>query len=273
MPKEKELEQKEPIEGTKLDVQDDLKGDEKKVVLPEEFKDSKPEDLVKIIEDQKTALAEKDDQIGSIDKRFTEFEKRQGYLEGLATQLTKPAKPKEEPKVEFDIENPMASIDKVVESKLGKKEEETNKKEYNQSFFRSKAAYDDGYQHMEGNALFEGIEEEVANRVGSYHFKFVGDPMVESSLRNRETWIKAGQAVRLERKEYDKVDPGHIEPISARGGARPSESRQDRGDEFDASIDTNDPATQQWLKTHGLTVDDAQKIIADEAEEQANEEF
>jgi len=187
----------------------------------------------------------------------------------LATQLTTAReKPKEKQKIEFDIENPIASVQKVVDERIGARGVEDEKAATQRQFLGSKAAYDEGYRCMDGNPLFEGIEKEVSDKIGSFYGQFIGNPNVPiaEALRNSDNWVKVAQQVRLDRKEYDKVDPGHIEPVDVRGTARPAESRRDR-DEFDASLNMEDEETQAWMKENKLTIDEAQKIITDEAEE------
>ena len=275
MPKKEEQKQEVSVEDIKLDAQDDLKGEEKvkkveEIELPEEFKDVKPEDLVKTIEEQREALAQKDEQITGQSTRLEGVEKQVNYLSGLADSMAqnqqKVEKKKEE--IEFDIEKPMVSVRKVMAEERQKEKQEDQQVAYQRQFSQSQAAYNEGYQTMKGNPLFEGIEKQVSDKMGSYYSQFVGIPNAtpEVYLRDSKKWIQVAQGIRLEREEYDKVDPGHIEPVEARGGARPDESRRDR-DEFDTSLNMEDPETAAWMKENKLTIDDAQKIITAEAEE------
>lgn len=162
--------------------------------------------------------------------------------------------------------NPSESVKKIAKDAWAEEQEKQRKQAAQGNYQRTRAAFESmapkvfkKYPH-----LFDGIEGDTKEAV----LKFFGEGIkaghdVSPWLNQEQTWVKAGQSVRMTREEYDKMDPNpKTKPMSSQPTEKPSStgSRSDPDQELMDGIRLT-AEDRAWGRSHGHKTDEAIKKV------------
>lgn len=209
--------------------------------IPEKYQGKSLEDVITMHQEAEKRMGSMGDELG---KTRQEREKAQQDLQYVQqwyqTQQARPQEPEpQSPTTSFDYDNPVESVDKIVEKKLQGWAEEQKKhqqqmqhQEATQNFLRGKDSA------LRGNrGLYEGIERDVETTVWN---AYLGGIIPRWNLSDPSTWEDAAWLIHKRNKNWDKLVPPKPKPMSPTptdtpGGIKPP-SVEPAGEplEFDA---------------------------------------
>jgi len=242
------------------------------------------EELQEILGEQEKAmgkLSEKVDQFkGDMDYWRTRSDSmdRDKQLYGQTTPQTV-AQPTQQATVQapqFNWEKPVESVSGVVDQRLAEERKIYAQDQINRVVDEGKVAFNVGFDAaMRSNPrLFEGKEfqREIADFMMGYYAPFAqkGIP-VAHYLNNPKVWIKAAQSKRLDRDEYDKIQPERIDPVSPTGTQIPDQAKPQSPEEKPVDLSPGAKHMVSWFKEKGYVEgeEEAAEMVREERKERA----
>ncbi len=182
------------------------------VEVPEKLRGKRFEDAV-------SAFLEVEREKGRQAQELGELRQVVQYLVGQARQAAAPTPgptaPPADPPIEIDWEKPHESIQRLVDRELSKREMVQRNAYVQELSQRAWDAHQRGREAMSKNRrLFEGIEQEVEQRMISIFGPQVSQGRdVTGHLADPAMWERAAEFVRVERREYDRLQ-ATIKPVA-----------------------------------------------------------
>jgi len=258
------------------------------------FKDKTPEELLDILEEKERFIGEQTTQIGDYKSRVESLESSQ--VSGGAQvepdyrdepfSFTPPSRPTpgygspmpsvqpsavDPSKLEFNFEKPVESTREVVRQELAAFQMGSMAREFQSNINRAKHAFSAGSKKAmsKNKRLFGGIEKDVLKMVENFYTPDVmrGVP-VDTLLMTDDPWVKAAQNIRLDRGEFDKLQPEKIQPMTAPRTEHPDSAQpgpKGSSKRF-TEVDWNSDEVRQWMKVNELSRKEAEEIIAETQE-------
>ena len=254
------MEPEEKVEGQPIDESAPESTPES---TPQESKETAPATPVKSPEDLSKMVEDAQSHIGRLSSELGELRQYKSLAEQLLQERQRqaqqaPAQP--EKAFEFDYENPIKSMDTYLEHKLSKEREkmqhESNRRmvlETQQRFERGKrTAYETNPR------LFKGIEKDVEGVV----FQSVRSGIVQPwEVDDPKTWETAATVLAASRKDYSRLMPDKVTPVSPTPTETPSYSRSASSGDIEVTLDEAD---KTWAKEQNITEEQAKEIIKKE---------
>jgi len=266
-----------------------LPPDKKSGAKPDKYEGKSTEELRDILTEQEKAmgkLSEKVDQFkGDVDYWRTKADAtdrdRQLYGAGTQTSTLQPNIPgtQQQGQSQFDWEKPAESVGSVVDQRLAQRDQMYAQEQVGRVVDEAKVAFNVGYENAKRSnpRLFEGkdFEREVVDFMYNYYAPFASKGIpVAHYLNNPKTWVRVAQNKRLERNEYDRLQPEQIIPVSPTGTQIPNQAKPQSPEE--KPIDLSPGAKQMvgWFKEKGYVKgeEEAAEMVREEREEKAKRE-
>lgn len=223
------------------------------------------EDLARVAKEQDTHIGDRNREIGELRTKIEDIENTQSQDSGYYAPPQAPQYyPPPPPKPEFNWDNPMQTVEEVVGRTVAGQAQQFMQGQFANNLQRGQHAFQQGRQTMASDPkLFKGIEKEVEETVAQYYLPHIqqGTP-VEHYLTDRKVWEKTAQHIRLNRGEYDKLQP---DTSAVRYTA--TETPSGRTVTESSPVLQLEPEDRDFAKQMGLTDKQAKEII--EAEIQA----
>ena len=221
-----------PAAEVKLEAEQKLE-QETQDALPEHLRGKSVSELAKIINDKDTHIGERDKTLGDLKSRVSQYDNYYALQQQQAQQAQQAAAPVEN-KDEFDYDKPLSSVDKRIDEKLGKFQEQLANAYGTQEKQRAYGNYvrgrDDSFK--QNPKLFKGIEEPVATAM---EFAYKNRIFTAEDMADPKKWA---QTARVQRALYDEGNSvqGAVSatptetPGTAKADVRPSNSGLDMDD-------------------------------------------
>ena len=233
--------------------------------VPEEFKGKTSEDLIKEIQASQKELGKQSKEVGEL-RNSLEYEKQ---LREMAVQRTREADaqptPAEEPRVDWNYEKPVESVEQIVDRRLDKRDGIRQQNDLKQVQAEAQSNYAEGRRlsMSQNSKLFEGIEREVEDGVyRAYMNRTIGI----HELRNPEAWTMTANLIHLRDGKMDRLQPTSIKPVETTSTELPTPAKPGTTEKPFTGLDYTNEGTQKMVKQYGLTKEEAEEIIKEEQE-------
>lgn len=284
LPPDKDVKLRAPVDqkDAKPQPPDKTPGDK-----PDKYEGKSVEELRGFLADQEQhmgKLTEKIEQFrGDMDYWRTKAEAtdrdRQLYGQNMPQQGAQPTQPQQQDQSQFNWERPAESVGSVVDQKLAQRDAVYAQDQVNRVVDEAKAAFNVGFDNARHTnpRLFEGkdFEREVGNFMMNYYAPFAqkGIP-VAHYLSNPKVWIRTAQNMRLERNEYDRIQPEQIIPVSPTGTQIPDQAKPQSPEEKPIDFSPGAKQMVSWFKEKGYVEgeEEATEMVKEQRKERAAEE-
>ena len=234
------------------------------------------DELLKIAKDQDSYIGERNQEIGDLKSRMDGFEtsqekQRQNFGDyGQPQQEPPPITPTPaETTPSFNWDNPLTTVNELVDKKLAVKEDQVLKAQFNSNLHRAQTAFERGKSVMKKHPnVFKGIEKDVEEQIGKFYYPYLqqGTP-VDQYISDEDTWIKTAQHLRLDRGEYDKLKPDTSSAVKPTITETPYQTTEQTSS---SPVLELEPADRAFAKAMGLTEKQAKENIENELKQRGN---
>lgn len=251
---------------------------------PDKYEGKSTEELREILTEQEKAmgkLSEKIDQFkGDVDYWRTKADAtdrdRQLYGQNMPQTGAQPTQPQQQDQSQFNWERPAESVSSVVDQRLAQRDAVHAQEQVNRVIDEAKVAFNVGYDAAKRSnpRLFEGkdFEREIVDFMYNYYAPFAqkGIP-VAHYLNNPKVWVKAAQSRRLDRNEYDRLQPEQIVPVSPTGTQIPDQAKPQSPEEKPVDLSPGAKQMVSWFEKKGYVKgeDEAAEMVREERKERA----
>jgi len=251
---------------------------------PDKYEGKSTDELRGILTEQEKAmgkLSEKVDQFkGDMDYWRTKAEAtdrdRQLYGQNMPQTVVQPAQSQQQGQSQFNWDRPTESVDQRVDQRLAERDKVYYQDQVNRVVDEAKVAFNVGFENAKRSnpRLFEGkeFEREIVDFMYNYYAPFAtkGIP-VAHYLNNPNVWVKAAQSKRLDRNEYDRLEPEKIIPVSPTGTQIPDQAKPQSPEEKPVDLSPGAKQMVHWFKDKGYVKgeDEAAEMVREERKEKA----
>jgi hypothetical protein len=235
--------------------------------IPERFQGKKPEEIIKMYEEAEKEKDRLGTEVGNLRKETDEYRNNLAYYQNLAQDLQaqreKGGQPESSatPDVRFDYDNPVPSVQQVVQTELQKYEEKRKKMAEEREYKEATVNYAGGRNAaLKSNPdLFRGIERQVEQGVWqAYQGKWVG----AHDLKDPKTWENAARLIHMNNEDYDRLVPPKVNPVPPTPTERPGATKTEPPEEEAPHLELDDFGKE--LLTHrpeGMSEEDFLKLV------------
>lgn len=193
---------------------------------PQKLEGKTPEELIAILQNRDEVIGRQGRELGQVREA----------VERLYAERSQPREDRPqggEPKFKFDYEDPVKSVEEIVEARVAKEREAFKQSRLVDVATRTTSAFMEGQESMKQNPhLFEGIEEQVKQGITQVYGPLAAQGQdVSQYLRNPKTWKYAAMAIRSEREEFDRLVPTVKKGMAAGPTDLPSQTRPPQDDD------------------------------------------
>jgi hypothetical protein len=214
-------------------------------VLPERFQGKKPEEIIKMYEEAEKEKDRLGTEVGKLRGETDDYRNNLAYYQNMAQDLQAKlekggVKPESQiPDVQFNYDNPLPSIQEVVQRELKKDREAREKTEKEREYQRASMNFATGRSKaMKDNPdLFRGIERQLEQGMWGY---FQKGNVTSDELRDPETWENGARMIHLANKAYDRIVPPKVEPVSSTPTEVPSAAKPNLPEDEVPNIELDD---------------------------------
>lgn len=201
---------------------------------------------------------------------------RQLYGQNMPQQGAQPMQPAQQQAPQFDWQRPEESVGGVVDQKLADERKMYAQEQINRVIDEAKVAFNVGFDAAKRSnpRLFEGkdFEREVVDFMYNHYAPFAqrGTP-VAHYLNNPKIWVRTAQNMRLERNEYDRLQPERIDPVSPTGTQIPDQAKPQSPETRPVDFSPGAKQMVGWFKEKGYVEgeDEAAEMVTEERKERA----
>jgi hypothetical protein len=196
--------------------------------IPDRFQGKKLEDVIGMVEKTEKERDRSGTEVGTLRKETDELRNNLSYFQNVAqdlqSKLEKGGKPESQPDVQFNYDNPLPSIREVVQSELKRDRETRNKADGERENQRASMNFATGRgKAMENNPeLFRGVEREVEQGMWQY---YKSGRISADELRDPESWENGARIFHLSKKDWDRIAPPKVEPVSSTPTEKPNAAK------------------------------------------------
>ena len=213
-----EPEPKEP--GAEPEGEPKVEPEPEPYVPPERFQGKKLEDVIKMYEEAEKEKDRSGTEVGKLRGEIDDIKNKASYFQNTAQDLQsklerRGAQPEGEatPDLTGFYDNPVPLMQKVIQGELKKDRETREKTEGDREIQRASMNFATGRsKSMEGNPdLFRGIEKRIEEGMWQY---FKSGRVSADELRDPETWENGARIIHMANKDWDRIAPPKITPVS-----------------------------------------------------------
>lgn len=199
---------------------------------PEKYKDKSLEEVIKMNEEAQRQIGKQGDELGRERKEREKAQQDLQYAQTWYQNQQKPQEPQSESPTPFDYDNPVDSVDRIVEKRLSTWTEEQKKQQQQQRYYEATQNYAKGRgsSFKSNPKLYEGIERQTETAVWN---AYVGGMIPQWDLADAKTWENAARLIHMHNESWDRVTPPKVKPVSPTptetpAGVKPGLSPEDK---------------------------------------------
>jgi hypothetical protein len=199
---------------------------------PERFQGKKLEDVIKMYEEAEKEKDRSGTEVGKLRGEVDDIKNTASYYQNMAQDLQRKAekgggKPEGEatPDLTGFYDNPLPLMQKVIQGELKKDRETREKTEGDREVQRASMNFATGRsKSMEGNPdLFRGIEKRIEEGMWQY---YKSGRVSADELRDPETWENGARIIHMANKDWDRIAPPKIVPLSPTETEKPGTAKK-----------------------------------------------
>lgn len=250
--------------------------------------DGKSEDELRKI------LTEQEKKLGEMSTRVDEFKgnveywrnkadqverERQLYAQRVLERQEAPADKPPAQESKFNWEAPISSVDERINQRLTERDQKMAQMRAAEVQEEAKMSFQNGFKRAirENPKLFEGetFQAEVADFMYNYYAPFAGKGVpVSRYVGDPDVWKKVAQNRRLEKEEFDYLQPGKISPVSPTQTNIPAGGRLTGSEDEPVNLEPGAKDMIDFFKTRGYVKgeEEAAELVRDERKDRVRRE-
>lgn len=214
--------------------------------LSERFQGKKIGDVIEMFEKAEKERDRSGTEVGKLRGEVDDIKNTASYYQNMATDLQARqekggAKPEGEatPDLTGFYDNPLPLMQKVIQGELKKDRETREKTEGNRELQRASMNFATGRsKSMEGNPdLFRGIEKRMEEGMWQY---YKSGRVSADELRDPETWENGARILHMANKDWDRIAPPKIVPVSPTSTETPGAAKAEPSEEEAPKMELDD---------------------------------
>lgn len=238
--------------------------------IPKEYEGKSPADLIKMVTDVQKELGGKAKEVGDLRNNLAFSEQLRGMAE-QRVRMVQPTQQPEEQKPTWDFQEPIESVEKIVDQRLNARERVAQQYNVQRVREEAQANYAEGRSmSMKRNPeLYKGIEREVEDAV---YEGFQRGHAKLNDLKSPDAWDIVAKMIHLRDNRIERLQPAAVQPVETIGGQLPTPAPPGTTEKPFTDLDYTDRETQKMVEQYDLTKEEAEKIIKSEQERVAKGE-
>ena len=205
--------------------------------IPERFQDKNLGQVIEMFEKAEKDRDRSGTEVGKLRGEIDDIKNTASYYQNMAQDLQRKAeqggaKPEGEatPDLTGFYDNPLPLMEQVVERAITKDRETREKTEGDREIQRASMNFAAGRSRsMEGNPdLFSGIEKRLEEGMWQY---YKSGRVSADELRDPETWENGARMIHMANKDWDRIAPPKVVPVSPTETEKPGAAKTDLTEE------------------------------------------
>ena len=202
--------------------------------IPERFQGKELGEVIEMFEKAEKDRDRSGTEVGNLRKDIDDSRNTASYYQNMAqdlqTKLEKGGKPEGQPDIQFNYDNPLPSIEQVVERAIKKDRETRDKAEGEREYQRASMNFATGRSEaMKSNPeLYKGIEKRLEEGMWAY---YKARKITAEELARPRTWADGARMIHMANENYDRIVPSKVTPVSSTPTEKPDSAKKDLPDD------------------------------------------
>jgi hypothetical protein len=219
--------------------------------IPERFQGKNLGQVIEMYEKAEKDRDRSGTEVGNLRKDIDDIKNTASYYQNMAQDLQRKSEQGGKPEgndIQFNYDNPLPSIEQVVERVLKKDRETRGKADKEQEYKRASMNFATGRgKAMKDNPdLFSGIENQLEKGMWQYYQN--GNVTVDE-LRDSKTWENGARMIHMANENWERIVPPKVEPVSPTPTEKPGAAKTPSEEEA-PKMELDDFGTE--MKDHAI---------------------